>query len=279
MIKTIDLDDKLDMNDVKELLMKKDASFLRGEAEFYNEFGDLLFKKSNLIVLPGKIFALEKLFNVKASLPTPDLKTQFNVPPTNPIPQSPNKGPLQQKSVCLFCVGAGGSKLEFGQVIPPNFKDTNLFRMIPFRYVDPDNDLDVTEKKKYFFRYETANNKIAYFLKKFDKDPVINIKRAGTDIDADLDVENSESLEVYVEMELKIDVHDIREYFAAISPNSTDSNVPRYNEIGLVFGVQPEDVDSDYVDYEDLRLFSKLTFNNDALDSVSKELRIVYRVY
>lgn len=279
MIKTIDLDDTLAMNDIKDVLSAKNSTFLRGEAEFYNEHGDLLFKKSNLIVLGGKLFALEKLFNVKANIDIPDLKTQFNVPPSTVIKDNELNGPAQKKAVCLFCVGKGGSKLEFGQVTPPNFKDTSLFHMIPFRYVDPENDLDFTEKQKYFFRYETATNKIAYFLKKFDKEPKIQVKRAGTDVDADLNVEASENFDVYVEMELKIDVQDIREYFNAINADSSDSNIPRYNEIGLVYGIQPESSNGEYVDYEQLKLFSKLTFNNDALDSVTKELRIIYRVY
>ena len=276
MNQTINLDDSLDMNDLKEILTtaKKNSSFLRGEAEFYNEHGDLLFKKHNLIVLPGKVFALEKLFNVKCSMNIPDLKTSMGVPPNSILGDNEATGPIKEKAVCLFCVGVGGSELTFGDVIRPKFRDTELNSMIPFRYVDVNNDLSELEKEKYYFRVETENNKIAYFLKKFDTEPSIKVKRIGTDIDADLSVQD-EDFDVYVEMELKIDVNDVREYFEA----GEGLEKARYNEIGLVYGVKPEGTGEGYVDYEHLELFSKLTFNNDALDSVSKELRIVYRVY
>lgn len=275
MFKTIELTDDLNMSDVKDLLMQKNSTFLRGEAEFYNEHNELLFKKSNLIVLPGKVFALEKLFNVKSKLNIPDLKEQYQVAPSNIIPDNKKiKGPEQAKCVCLFAIGKGGSEDTFGSVKKPRFRDTELYDMIPFRYVDIDNDLTVEEKKKYFFRVETTDNRVAYFLKKFDREPVIEIKRLGSNVDADFTNEN-EDFDVYVEMELKIDITDVREYFDAID----ESDRARYNEIGLVYGIQPEGSADDYTDYEELKLFSKLTFNNDALDSVSKELRIVYRVY
>lgn len=274
MIRTINLDDKLDINDLKDALSQRNSQFLRGEAEFYNEHGDLLFKRSNLIVLPGKVFALEKLFNVKCKTDIPDLKEQLNIPASTPITANEDKGPLQKKAVCLFGVGMGGSSNQFGDVIKPNFSDTNLYNMVPFRYVPLANDLTPTEKKKYFFRVETQDDMVAYFLKKFDKTPSIEIKRLGTDIDADISIKDEE-FDVYVEMELKIDVEDIREYFNAIG----EGHLARYNEICLVYGVQPDVPGQDYVDYEQLELFSKLTFNNEALDSVSKELRIIYRVY
>lgn len=242
----------------------------RGVVEMTNELGEVLFKKSNLIVVPGRRFVLEKLFNIKSDVLFDNLREQMGIPsPVTENPELEKDMPLREKSVCLFGVGIGGAGLTFGQVYPPKFAQLKLNQPIPFRYVNTATDLTEAERKKYFLRHE-ENGNAAYYLKRFETKPELKIKRMETDLTPD-EVGGNEDYDIYVELKLKVSAEDVREYF----DSKGDLGLSRINELCLVFGYQPNEDG----DYHGLETFSILSFNNEALDSTTKELNITYRIY
>lgn len=273
------------MDDVKEIVRgKKSGSFMTGEVETRNQFGELLFKKSNIILIGGRRFTLEKLFNIT---PNPaqriTLNSLFHVNEAEPPYNGP--GPRPSRCVCLFGVGRGGSNLTFGSVKAPTAREYNLYDMVPLRYVPKSNDLTAEERKKYYLRVDEGDH-YAYYLKTFEVKPRLVMKVGDQEYVPDLSDNNPvdevsgaiidrQDVEVYVELQMKLSAEDAREYYKA----TEGLTMARVNELALFVGYQPDhqaDVWTDYLGVED---FSKLTYNNEPLDDETKELNITYRIY
>ena len=282
-IKNLDFSDgkELNLRDSKKITSSANAkspqTIIHGEAEIYDQFGNLLQKKSNIILLGGRRFILEKLFNLE--LPADrkvTLNQLYNTNTTESTDTTP--GPLKKKEVCLWGVGRGGSGLTFGDVNVPAEKEFNLYDQIPMRYVSVDNDLPADVKKNYYLRVLYGNDGsivqdeedakyIAYYLKKFEADPEIvinigdqtyypNLAEDNLPTDWDALIERKD-VEMYVQLRLKLSVNDVREFY--IETESIDN--ARINELGIYFGYQPES--AGYSDYNSIEDFSKLTFNNE----------------
>jgi len=261
----------------------KPGYYLRGEVFFTNELGELLFKKDNLILIGGKKFLLEKLFNI-----TPNSNQQMTLNKLFDVntnePTLVGVGPRRESSVCLFGVGDGGSGMTFGDVYTPHGKEYNLYNMLPMRYVSKTSDLDSVDKFKYYMKV-TNDTHYAYYLKRFETDPKLVLKVGQMDYVPSINDNNPistvnevlerEDVESYVELRLKISASDIREFF--IENDNLDR--ARFNELALYTGYQPEHNSNIWTDYLNVQCFSKLTFNNDPLDSVEKEVNILYRIH
>jgi len=282
-IKNLDFSDgkELNLRDSKKITTsnhsKAPQTLIHGEAEIYDQFGNLLQKKSNIILLGGRRFILEKLFNIE--LPADrkvTLNQLYNTNTTESTDTTP--GPLKKKEVCLWGVGRGGSGLTFGDVNIPAEKEFNLYDQIPMRYVSVENDLPDDVKKNYYLRVLYGNDGsivqdeedakyIAYYLKKFEADPELvinigdntyypNITEDNLPTDWDALIERKD-VEMYIQLRLKLSVNDVREFY--IETESIDN--ARINELGIYFGYQPES--ATYSDYNSIEDFSKLTFNNE----------------
>jgi hypothetical protein len=279
------LNDGIHTKDEKKIASskkKKSGSYYHTEVEFKNELGEVLFKKSNIILVNGRRFTLEKLFNVTpASGESITLNQLFQINENQPTLNG--SGPRREKAVCLFGVGRGGSNLTFGSVINPAAREYNLYDMVPLRYVDANNDLTPDEQAKYYLRVPTGNY-VAYYLKKFEVEPVIVMKIGDQDYVPQLSdntptdpnsMSTPDDVDCYVELQLKISADDVREYFIA----TEGLEQARINELSLYSGYQPANNDGVWVDFLDIEGFSKLTFNNEPLDDETKELNIIYRIY
>lgn len=276
------------IGDEKEILRamksRKSGSFMVGEVETRNELGELLFKKSNIILIGGRRFTLEKLFNIT---PNPaqriTLNSLFHVneaePPYNGV------GPRPGRAVCLFGVGRGGSNLTFGSVKAPTAREYNLYDQVPMRYVLKSDDLTAEERKKYYLKVEEGDH-YAYYLKTFELAPRLVMKVGDQEYVPDLSDNNPiddtsgaiidrEDVDVYVEIQLKLSAEDVREYFKATEGLS----MARVNELALYIAYQPDHLPEVWTDYLAIEDFSKLTFNNEPLDDETKELNIIYRIY
>jgi hypothetical protein len=280
------------MKDSKDFIIShsnKPKLALHGQAEIYNQFGTLLQKKDNIILLGGRRFVLEKLFNVEIKQNRKVLLNDlFNIGGSEPT--SDKTGPIQEKQVCLWGVGNGGSSLTFGDVNVPAEKEYNLYNMIPMRYVAVENDLSDEEKKKYYLRVPSEDgNYIAYYLKTFEDDPKLVIKIGENEYIPNLDTDNlptnfdeaieREDVDIYVQLTLKLSADDVREYY--IETSSGGINNARINELGIYFGYNPGLAvnSSSWEDYVGIEDFSKLCFNNEPLDDETKELTIIYKFF
>jgi hypothetical protein len=259
------------------------GSYIDTDVIFKNRMGEEIFRKSNIILVGGRRFTLEKLFNI-----TPNdaqritLNNIFHVNENEPELQG--VGPRREKAVCLFGVGRGGSNLTFGSVKNPNAREYGLYDMVPMRYVDASNDLTTEEREKYYLRV-VEGDKVAYYLKRFELEPRIVMKVGEQEYVPDLSDNNPVStigelierddVDCYVELQLKVSADDVREFYEATEGLET----ARVNELSLMAGYQPDHAAGTWVDYLGIEAFSKLTFNNEPLDDQTKELNIIYRIY
>jgi hypothetical protein len=154
--------------------------------------------------------------------------------------------------------------------------------MIPFRFTI--NALSNTDRKKYFGKKTAGTGETAYFLKKFETDPVIHhIWKTGEDTDDETLVSSSEvwnnnvgvnTIESFTECTLKINKHDVKEWFLALDQEDR----ARITTIALYSGRFIPDNTAGLGDYQDVRMFSKLNIHPEYLN-ISKDLNIIYRVY
>lgn len=237
------------------------------------QLGEVLFDTENETVLGGALFVLEKVFGVQSPLTVDYLNNIMNIATSGtPITEIYPKDNV----VCLFGVGIGGAGDTISSVYDVDFKDREIIDMIPFRVT-----ADTITDQKYWFRKPRQDGRTEYFLKSFEAKPTIKVLwrdgEGGEDgSEVETGVENStrtDAIETFIEIILKIDKHDCREYFQ-INGNVEKTRV---NSIGLFTGVKGTLSDNS-TDYKQVKLFSKLNINNEMLVS-EKSLTVVYRIY
>ena len=317
MSKLIKISDKLNYKDNSEIVNLSAGSCMWAKTDIIAGYGlketngittlnEVVFRKKNIVPIGGVSYTMEKLFGVpETQITVPTLYTENGIGKVNSgTPQETYDIPGGTKNiiyryghtVCLFGVGITATAENDITIYQPDYreKNINLTRtnhdgltvhgtMLPFRYTT--ETLDSDERLKYFGKKVHSNGVTGYYLKRFDKDPVIkHVWKTGEDIEdqeliADVDVwENmsgNNSVESYTEIQLSVSPKDIKEWFINIEqPDRT-----RINTIALFNGQFVPGVDgADYGDYRDVRLFSKLCMNPEYLDR-SKDLYILYRVY
>jgi hypothetical protein len=221
---------------------------LRGRVrihEIIDEFGNTILKqeKDNLIVLRGRTFALEKLFNDPIDPVSSGYKVNMN------------------RTICLFKIGAGGADIESAPFQPftPSYNDEDLALPIPFviedsnKYSDPEKtnnpsiiDSMSEEHRKIYHLPQIRNNGTSeYYAKVFEVKPQW--------------VFNKTTNEVYKKIMLKINENEARGFMV--------------NELGLLIAERDGNV------YKDAELFSRVTFDTESLTSLTKSLLIEYLIF
>jgi len=256
-------------------------------AEGFNEFGEKLFSKDlghNETVLGGAITVLEKLWNVNSTLKVASINNLLGINDIVPLPES---SATADDIVCLWGVGIGGSGDAFDSVRPVHFYERELGQngytdqMIPFRVVnEPFASTDANFEKYYMMR-KRDDEFYEYYLKRFEIDPVIKVLwkdgaegEDGTEVSPDVyNTTRTDEIETFVEMHCMIDAKDIHEYFEHLGQTS----MSRINSIGLFTGRRTE-LPNGTIDYTNVKLFSKLNFNNESLVN-AKTILYKYRVY
>ena len=271
---TINLEDRLNTNDTLSVGFKKPG--FRTQIIAYNELGEELFRESNSIVLGGALFVLEKLFGVQSPLTVDYLNNIMSIATTgDPVTEIYPKDNV----VCLFGVGTGGSGDSIKSVHEVKFQEREIIDMIPFRVVE--NPISGADANRYWFSKTLDTGQRAYYLKTFETMP--QIKALWKDAEGDEDgttVESgvhesgrNETIETFVEIVLKINKNDCREWFEL----NGDIEQTRVNSIGLFTGVKST-LEDGTQDYKQVKLFSKLNINNEML-TMAKEITFIYRIY
>ena len=265
----------------------------RGVLYEKDELGNLIFKNSNTVVLGGSITALEKLCGVEAAYRTPTFNSLMNYHPMGD-PQTPEEDWADEPNsfLSLFAVGTGGAPDSFGIVYAPDFKQTNISSIIPFR-VNTSPTLDAPgllpgednklERAKYTARMQDGSN-YYWYLKKFEKPVEIrslwknapDLTKDGTEILSDADVSSGPDgtgIESFAECTIRIDPDDIRPYFEA----NGNIDMARFNTLALFTG-REHVITDEYSDYTNIRLFSVVNFDNESV-KIAKETTYVYRIY
>lgn len=237
--------------------------------------GDKLFETENQIVLGGALFILEKIFNLEAPINVEYLNDIMGICVNEPIEELYPK----ETKVCLFGVGMGGCGDASRSVVDVKYFEREIFDMIPFRITD--DPMTGSDASKYWFKRYEEDGKTSYFLKSFEHEPEIKVLwkdgeegEDGSEVASGVhNTSRTEPIETFVEMVLKIDKKDCREYFEI----NGDIEAARINSIGLFTGILSTN-ERGVPEYKQVKLFSKLNIPNEML-VLSKDITIVYRIY
>lgn len=237
--------------------------------------GAKLWEEENQIVLGGALFILEKCFNVEAPITVEYLNDIMGINTAAPIEEKYPK----ETGVCLFGVGTGGCGDASTSVVDVKYYEREIFDMVPFRVTD--EEMTGADINKYWFKRYEQDGKISYFLKSFENKPEIKVLwkdgeegEDGSEVDSGVhNTDRTEPIETFVEMILKINKKDVREYFEI----NGDIEAARINSIGLFTGILDVNEKGE-PDYKQVKLFSKLNIPNEML-VLSKDITIVYRIY
>ena len=246
-----------------------------------SSLGEIVFETENMVPLIGVQYAMETIFGVKGSLNIPTLNETMQigalgVTPLKSVLESAGMPYLYGQKVCLFGVGVGGAAENNITALEVKYNETNVSDMVPFRFTN--SELDTVDSNKYYGKKITDDGYIAYYLKRFDTDPVIrHLYKNGEEGEDGSDVDNTyfesyseTGVQTFTELVLTISKKDVREWFQ-YNGNIEESRV---NSIGLFTAVYDE-VEKDYAQ---IQLFSKLNIPTEPL-SLTKDMNIIYRVY
>lgn len=274
------MSERLNGNDTVSLTYEKPRPLYRTRVSCYasdnvNELGELMFEEENQIVLGGALYVLEKIFGVTSPLSVDYLNNIMGIATKGPAVTEKYS---RENVICLFGVGTGGCG-DAGPVKDIAFQEREVVDLVPFRVTD--KPLSVNDREKYWFRKQLTEGSTAYYLKKFETTPKIKVlwrdgegDEDGTEVDSGVHTtQRKEPIETFVEMTLKINKNDVKEWFE-INGNIEQA---RINSLGLFTGVKSPLGDGTE-DYKQVMLFSKINFHNEMLAS-SKELTIIYRIY
>jgi len=235
----------LNFQDALKLKDKFCHPTLRGHVTFRDEFGNIILEKDNLIVLRGRTFTLEKLFNDPISNQTSGYVSNLN------------------RTISLFKIGSGGADIQSAPFQPynPEYSDIDLAHPVPFVTLDPNKQADPdkaenpsiiesmtdSDKSHYFLPISKSNNIVEYYGKVFESNPQW--------------VFNKETNEVYKKINLKIASNEARGYII--------------NELGLVLA----EYDGTNGLYKDAELFSRVTFDSQSMTSLTKYILVEYLIF
>lgn len=238
------------------------------------ETGETIWRGHNKVILPGAGFLARAMFDLTGYTEvTPSYNTALGLENTvYETADSTNK-------TILFCVGTSGCGRENSQVYDVDYAEwIDPDDLVPFRYELINEDIDVTLRETYFGR-KTTDDRIAYYFKAFETDPVFVQQYVdGTPIDSDIyESAKEEEVESYVEIRLAVTKEDCRDYFIA----TTGINDARVNTISLCTAWPKyfEEDGNQYKYYQDITPITRLNFPNEPLIDLSKGLDIIYHVY
>lgn len=263
-----------------------------------SELDECIFgPECNTVPVGGVQYAMEQIFGVRGPINIPtlydDLKIGLpNATYTNVDVDDPDgKHTMPYKygnNVLLFGVGLTGSAENSITKYKVGYRENSINMtktaedgtvldgiMLPFRYTT--QVLSDSDQKKYFGK-KTTDEYVAYYLKRFEMDPIIKHLWDTGSSDDEIEITNSEiwdssrtnPVQSITEMQLKITEKDIKEFF-----NITGRvDEPRFNTVALFNGVY----NAAKGDYENVRMFSKLYIPTEPV-ALQKDLDIIYRVY
>ena len=263
-------------------------------------------KSSNMVVIGGAQYAMEKIFGVPGDqIPIPTMYDENGIGIENSTPVTDNfltpdgvqtaiyrHGNIVQ----LMGIGITGTAENDITVYPVDYREKNINLntvnadgkqvtgvMLPFRYTT--EVLSASERKQYFGKKTADDGNVGYYLKRFEALPTIkHVWKTGEDVDDETLVNPDDvwenivglnAVESFTEIVLKISRKDVKEWFISLEQEART----RFNTIALFTGeyVRSEDP-ADYGDYRDVRMFSKLCIPVEYL-TLAKDINILYRIY
>lgn len=249
---------------------------VKGHAKFYVKGTNVpIFEEDNKVIVPGSAFTVMKHFK-DISIPV-KTQTYNNALGLDNITSITDTEERLNSYVYLFAVGIGGCGPENSQKYDVDYtKWIDTADLVPFKYQLTANDLSEGDRSKYFGRKAIpAADRIAYYFKAFDADPVFKQQYIdGTPIDDNIYIsDNDMDVESYVEIKMSVSSRDCRDYFLA----TTGISDARINTISLLTAV-PKTIEG-YTYYQNIRPLTKLNFNNISLIDETVAIDIIYQIF
>lgn len=185
--------------------------------------------------------------------------------------------------VCLFCVDDSGCGEKPSDVYTVNFTDRiEPDTIFPFRYVDAGDDLSEDLRQIYFGKktFSDGSGKIAYYFKAFDTSPQLHIRYTdGTQIDPDnlFDGSTSQAAEVFIEMRLRVNRYDFRDYFDQV----LGWDHARMSSLSLCYAWY-KDIEEDgeiHRYFQAITPYTKINFPYNWLVDLDKAVDFIYDIY
>ena len=240
-----------------------------------HDTGEVLQDLSNKVVITGSILGATQAFGIGTPVVLPDYNRELGLENTlDYTVVEPKNNPI----VCLFCIGDSGCGATQTDIYAADFVDriNPENDIIPFRYVDKDNDIDATLRKYYFGRKEMDNNKIGYYFKNFDTVPQLHLRFIdGTQITNELyNIDTKQVAECYVETRLRVSRTDFRDYFEQVS----GWDKARISSLSLCYAWYDDSID-DYRWYQQIYPYTKLNFAVQWLVDQTVAIDFIYQIY
>lgn len=241
----------------------------------------------NKVLIPGSQINICKIFGIDERVHFPSYNKEMVLDES----VDPSETPQNPQQVCLFCISDAGcgtlpkdvyvakvtDRVNPAPADPVSPTEFTSKMIMPFRYVDFDNDLS-ENLRQYYFGRKTYNNleKIAYYFKAFDTDPQLHLVYAdGTEITENMyNVESDQEAECYVEMRLRINRQDFRDYFE----NAIGWDNSRISTLSLCSAWYTEGQDG-FKYFQNIIPYTLLNFSYQLLVSSDTSLDILYTIY
>lgn len=240
-----------------------------------HDTGEVLQDVHNKVLITGSIFGAMQAFGIGTPVVLPDYNRELSLENTlDYTVVEPANTPI----VCLFCVGDSGCGATQKDIYAASYTDRIKPQndIIPFRYVDANDDLSPTLRKYYYGRKVMDNNKIAYYFKNFDTIPQLHLRYSdGTQITQEMyTIDTNQVAECYVELRLRVSRTDFRDYFEQVA----GWDKARISTISLCSAWYDDKID-DYRWYQQIYPFTKLNFAFQYLVDQTVALDFIYQIY
>ena len=280
--------DKVSIED-KAIIKERLSSGPKGSKIIFtnHDTGEVLGEYHNKVMIPGSQFNACKMFGLDQEVAFPSYNTEMEL--DNSV--DPSQTPANDQIVCLFCIADSGcgtlpkdvytskvtDRIKPAPANPTSLDDFTSDMIMPFRFVDYNEDLDENLRKYYFGRKTFTNlGKIGYYFKKFDTTPQLHLRYAdGTQITENIYMtESDQEAECYVEMRLRITRLDFRDYFEQV----IGWDKGRISSLSLCTAWYDDTVD-DYVYYQNILPYTVLNFSYQLLVSSDIAVDILYETF
>lgn len=241
-----------------------------------HDSGEILGDYHNKVVITGSILSAMKAFGIDTPVILPDYNRELGLENTlNYEEVLPKNSPV----VCLFCIGDSGCGTSPKDVFTAKYTDRIAPEndIMPFRYVDLNNDLNADLRKYYFGRKVLKEEKkAAYYFKTFDTVPQLHLRYTdGTQINDEMyNIDTTQAAECYVETRLRITRLDFRDYMEQV----LGWDNARISTLSLCYAWYDDTID-EYRWYQQIYPYSKLNFYTEWLVDLTKAIDFNYQIF
>lgn len=237
-----------------------------------HDTGEVLGIYENKIVITGSVLAATTLFDIDSPVILPSYNSELGLENSS----EPGTKPENRPYICLFCIGDSGCGTTEKDVLVSKYIDRIAPEndIMPFRYVNKDQDLN-EDLRKYYFGRKIMGDKIGYYFKSFDTVPQLHLRYTdGTEINNNMyNIETTQSAECYVETRLRINRNDFRDYMEQV----IGWDKARISTLSLCSAWYTEEEGIKW--YQDIMPYSKLNFPFERLVDLTKAIDFNYQVF